>query len=71
MDLAKKPSSLKSVTYPTMMKLGSYTSPKEDSKIYINHMADPLSSADISIFSSEISDFCYIKEYRYRLQFNT
>ena len=29
----------------------------------------PLISADISIFSPEISKFCYIKKYRYRLHF--
>ena len=33
----------------------------------INHVTHPLSSADISIFSLEISKFCYIKKYRYRL----
>ena len=30
-----------------------------------------LSSADISIFSPEISKFCYIKKYRYRLDSGT
>ena len=49
----------------------SYTSPKEGPKIYINHVTHPLSSADIRIFSLEISKFCYIKKYRYRLQFDT
>ena len=34
-------------------------------------MAHPLNSVDISIFSPEISNFCYIKKYRYRLKFNT
>ena len=34
-------------------------------------MTHPLSSADISIFSPEISKFCYIKKYRYRLHFGT
>ena len=38
---------------------------------YINHVTHPLSSADISIFSQEISKFCYIKKYRYRLYFDT
>ena len=33
-------------------------------------MTHPLSSADISIFSPEISNFCCIKKYRYRLHFN-
>ena len=32
-------------------------------------MTHPLSSADISIFIPEISKVCYIKKYRYRLDF--
>ena len=47
--------------YPTMMKLGSYTLPKKDQKKYMNHVMHYLSSADISIFSPEISNFCCIK----------
>ena len=47
----------------------SYILPKEDPKIYQSR--NTLSSADISIFSSEISKFCYIKKYRYRLHFDT
>ena len=34
-------------------------------------MKNPMTSADISIFSPEISKFCYIKKYRYRLHFST
>ena len=41
------------------------------SKKYINHLTGLLSSADISIFSPEISKFCYTKKYRYRLDLNT
>ena len=52
--------------YPTMMKLGSYTLPK-DLKKNINHIKHLLSSADISIFSPEISNFYYFKKYRYTL----
>ena len=37
----------------------------------MNHVTDLLSSADISIFSPEITKFCYIKKYTYRLHFNT
>ena len=37
----------------------------------MNHVTYTLSSADISIFSPEISKSCYIKKYRYRLHFNT
>ena len=59
-------------TYPTMMKLGAVILlPKEDSKKYMNHVTHLLTSADISIFSPEISKFCYIKKYRYRLHFDT
>ena len=31
----------------------------------------PMSSADISIFSSKISQFCHVKKYRYRSHFGT
>ena len=37
----------------------------------MNHVTHPLNSADISIFSPDISKFCYIKKYRYRLHFDT
>ena len=35
----------------------------------MNRVAHSLRSADISIFLPEISKFCYIKKYRYRLDF--
>ena len=37
----------------------------------MNNVTHPLSSADMSIFSSKISKFCYIKKCRYRLHFST
>ena len=37
----------------------------------MNHVTHNLSSTDISIFSLEISKFCYIKKCRYRLHFGT
>ena len=37
----------------------------------MNHVTPPLSSTDISNFSPEISKFCYIKKYMYRLDFDT
>ena len=37
----------------------------------MNHVASPLSSADISNFSQEVCKFCYIKKYGYRLHFDT
>ena len=46
----------------------SYNLPKEDPKIHESRDT-PLSSADI-IFSPEISKFCYIKKYKYRLHFD-
>ena len=44
--------------YPTMMKLGkSYRLPKEDQKIYINHVTHPMNFADISIFHRKLANF--------------
>ena len=37
----------------------------------MNHVTHPSSSADISIFSPEMSNFFYIKKHRYRLHFST
>ena len=37
----------------------------------MNHLTNYLSSADTSTFSPEISKFCYIKKYIYRLHFDT
>ena len=57
-------------TYPIRMKLGTVIPyPKKVRKIY-EPVTHALSSADISIFSPEISKFCYIEDYRYRLPFN-
>ena len=38
-------------------------------KKYMSHVTHSLSSAGNSIFSPEISKFCYIKKYRYKLHF--
>ena len=62
--------SLISVT-PTMMKLGTVLPYPKKIKKNLSHVTHPLSSADISSFSPEISKFCYIKKYRYRLHFDT
>ena len=50
----------------------SYTLPKEDQKKKKceSRVIYPFNSADISIFSTEISKFCYIKKNRYRLNFD-
>ena len=37
----------------------------------MNHVTHPKGPADISNFSMEISKFCYIKKYMYRLHFDT
>ena len=39
----------------------TYNLPKKPKK-YMNHVTHPMSSADINIFSAEISKFCYIKK---------
>ena len=57
-------------TYITLMKLG-IVMPYLKKIQKIHKSSDTLlSSADVSIFSPEISNFCYIKKYRYRLGFN-
>ena len=67
----KGPPSLKYVTHILQwLNLTSYTLPKEDPK-NMNHLTHPSSSVYISIFSLEISKFCYIKKYGYRLHFVT
>ena len=58
-------------TYPTMMKFGTVISYLKKIQKYTNHVTHALSSTDISIFSPEITKFCYIKKYRYRLHFGT
>ena len=37
----------------------------------MSNMKHPLSSTDISVSSPEIRKFCYIKKYRYRVEFDT
>ena len=51
------------------MKLGTVMPYLKKTKKYTNHVTRPLIFADISIYSSEISKFFYIRKYRYRLQF--
>ena len=57
--------------YATMMKLGTVIPYLKKIEKYMNHVTHPLSSADISIFSPGVSEFSYIKNYRYRLHFDT
>ena len=70
---AKKLPSLPKIChiYSTMMKLGAVIPYlKKIQQTYKSHDT-PLSSADISNYSPEISNFCYIKKHGYRLHFNT
>ena len=68
---AKSTPSLKSITHPTMMKLGTVIAYlKTTQKIYESRDT-PLSSADISIFLSEISKFCHIRKHICKLYFGT
>ena len=57
-------------TYSTMVKLGTVIPYLEKIQKIYEHVTHPSSSADISIFSPEISNFCCIKKIRYRLHFN-
>ena len=61
---AKRPlPSLKSVTYRLQWwTLAKLYPTKRIFKIYMNHVSQHLSSADISIFSPEINQFWYIKK---------
>ena len=57
-------------TYSTMMKLGIVVPYLKKNKKMYKSRDRPLSSADISIFSAEISKFRHMKKYRYRLHFH-
>ena len=48
--------------YSTMMKIGIVTLYLRRAKKHIDQVAYPLISADISIFSLDISNFYYIKK---------
>ena len=62
------PPSLKSVTHILQWwNLAQLYLKQTRSRKYMNHLTRLLISANISFFSPEISKFCYIKKYRYRL----
>ena len=66
------PPSLKSVTHILQWwNLAQLYLTSGKSQKYIYHVTHPFSSADINIFSPEISKICYIKKWRYRLDFDT
>ena len=54
--------------YSTMMKLDAVIPYLKKIQKHIIHVTHLWSSGDISIFSPEVNNFCYI---RYRLHFNT
>ena len=56
--------------YPTMMKLGSVIPYLKNIQKLINHVAHPLSSVHINIFTAVFSNVCYNKNCRYILQFH-
>ena len=58
-------------TYPTMMKLCTVIPYLKKIQKHINHVTQPVISADISIFLPKIIKFCYIKKYRCGLRFDT
>ena len=57
-------------TYPIMTKRDKVIPYLKEIQKNINHVTHPLTSADISVFLLEISQFCYIKKYRYRFYFD-
>ena len=64
--------SLKSVTHILQWwNLAQIYLTQRRSKAHMNHVTHHLSSADISLFSTEITKFCFIKKYTYRLYFDT
>ena len=58
-------------TYPTMMKLGSYTLSKEDLKNIRITWHTSWVWLILVFLSWVISKLCYIKKYRYRLNFSS
>ena len=68
----KRPPSIKSVTHILQWwNLAELYLSQRRFKKYMNHVTNSLRSADISIFSPEISKFCYIKKFKYTLHFDT
>ena len=54
-----------------MMKLDKVMPYLKQIQKYKNHKIHFFSTADITIYSAEITNFCYTKKYRYRLHFNS
>ena len=58
-------------TYPAMANLGTVITYLKKIKKNYKSCDTPLGFCLHSIFSTEISSFCHIKKYRYKLHFNT
>ena len=58
-------------TYPAKMKLTQLYLTQKRPKKYMNHLTHSWSSANISVFLSEISKLCSIRKYKYRLLVGT
>ena len=58
-------------TYSIMIKLGTVIPYLKKTQKICEPRDTPIEFCWISIFSSEISKFCYIRKYRYRLHFGT
>ena len=56
-------------TYSTLKKLGTVIPYLKKVQKIIAHVTHPFSSADISMSSPKISNFCYIKKCGYGLHF--
>ena len=70
--VVEKAPSIKSVTHILQWwNLAELYLSQRRFKKYMNHVTNSLRSADISIFSPEISKFCYIKKFKYTLHFDT
>ena len=54
-----------------MIKLGTIIPYLKKTENVYDSRDTHLTSADVSIFSPEVSKFCYIKKYRYWLNFHT
>ena len=57
-------------THPTLMKLGTVIAYLREIQKLHESLVHPLISADINIFWPKISNFSYIRNFRYRLHFN-
>ena len=67
----KAHTSLKSVTHTLPWQNLLQLHLTKENRKYMNHVTNPISSANISSFPPEIRKFCYINKYKYRFHFDT